>query len=197
MSVATLDSAPGRQEDRRPLIPSSVLAMLIFVFTEIMLFAGLISGHVIFMADQVGELWPPAGQPLLPVRETALNTGALILSGMMLLLSRFAFSQAPRRALVPLGLSVALGAFFVAFQGVEWAALIREGLTLQSSTYGAYFYLIVGTHALHAIVALLCLGWAFMGLRRGSLQRHHFDTVQLFWYFVVLVWPVIYLQVYQ
>ena len=47
-----------------------------------------------------------------------------------------------------------LGAFFVLFQGVEWVALLREGLTLTSSTHGAFFYLIIGTHALHAVVAL-------------------------------------------
>ena len=94
------------------------------------------------------------------------------------------------------GLSLALGAFFVLFQGTEWLGLIREGLTLRSSTYGAFFYLIVGAHALHAVAAISCLAWAWARLRQGILSDSEFKTVQVFWYFVVLVWPIIYFQVY-
>jgi heme/copper-type cytochrome/quinol oxidase subunit 3 len=35
-----------------------------------------------------------------------------------------------------------------------------------------------------------------MRLRRGLLTSAQFGTVQVFWYFVVLVWPVLYLKVY-
>ena len=187
----------GRPERRPPPVSNSVLAMLLFVGTEIMMFAGLISAHVIFMADQIGELWPPPGQPRLPFEDTALNTTALMASGVALLFGRFAFNHNTRRALVPVGIAVLLGSVFVGFQGVEWVALIGEGLTLQSSTYGAFFYLIVGAHAAHAVVAILCLGWVWVRLYQGRLQRSHFDAVQIFWYFVVLVWPFIFFQVYQ
>ena len=44
-----------------------------------------------------------------------------------------------------------LGAFFVVFQGAEWLALIGQGLTLTSSALGSFFYLIVGSHGLHAV----------------------------------------------
>jgi len=98
---------------------------------------------------------------------------------------------------VPLGMSVLLGAFFVSFQGIEWLGLIREGLTMTSSAYGAFFYLIVGTHALHAVIAISCLAWAWFRLRDRRLSETQFKSVQIFWYFVVLVWPIIYFQVYQ
>lgn len=182
---------------REPVVANSVLAMILFIGTEVMLFAGLISAHVIYMSDRIGELWPPPGQPRLPFEETAINTAALMASGVVLVLSRFAFNENPRRALVPVGIAVLLGSIFVGFQGVEWLALIGEGLTLWSSTYGAFFYLIVGTHALHAVAAILCLAWAWTRLYRGTLIKAHFDTVQIFWYFVVLIWPIIFLQVYS
>jgi cytochrome c oxidase subunit 3 len=89
-----------------------------------------------------------------------------------------------------------LGTFFVGFQGVEWVALLGEGLTMTSSTYGSFFYLIVGTHALHAVAALGGLGWAWLRLDRGLLTTSQLATVSAFWYFVVLVWPVLYLKVY-
>ena len=51
-------------------------------------------------------------------------------------------------------------------------------------------------HAIHAIGAILALAWAWFRLRAGRLTSTEFVTVQIFWYFVVLVWPFLYLQVY-
>ena len=84
----------------------------------------------------------------------------------------------------------------MALQGVEWLALIREGLTITSSTYGALFYTIIGAHAAHAVAAIAALGWATMRLGAGMLTREALSTVAIFWYFVVLVWPFLYVVVY-
>lgn len=197
MSSATEAARPQGPVAREPLLPNGVVAMLLFVFTEVMLFAGLISAHVIFISEQIGQIWPPLDQPRLPFAETAINTAALLLSGIVLALAHFGFRVEARRALIPLTGAVLLGTFFVGFQGVEWVGLIGEGLTMRSSSYGAFFYLIVGTHAVHAVAALACLGWAWIRLKRGRLSDAQFKTVQVFWYFVVLIWPVIYFQVYQ
>jgi heme/copper-type cytochrome/quinol oxidase subunit 3 len=99
-------------------------------------------------------------------------------------------------ARLPLLLSMLLGAFFVVFQGFEWVALVREGLTLTSSNMGSFFYLIVGTHALHAVAALGVLAYAWTLLQRGWLASSQLIAAQVFWYFVVGMWPVIYLVVY-
>lgn len=186
------------REPTRPrrIVSSGVLGMFMFVFTEAMVFAGMISAHAIVKSRAAGQMWPPFGQPRLPVESTALNTAALLASGLILVLAHFAYRRKTSRALVPLALSVLLGMFFVVFQGVEWVALLGDGLTMQSSPYGAFFYLIVGTHAVHAVAAILCLAWAFFRLRRRQLTASEFATVQVFWYFVVLVWPVLYLKVY-
>lgn len=178
-----------------PLVPNAVLGMAIFIFTEAMLFAGLISAHSITKASSaVG--WPPPGQPRLPVEDTAVNTAALLLSGVVVLFAQRRFRRDREGAFLPLAAGIALGAFFVGFQGVEWIGLIQEGLTLTSSTHGAFFYLIVGVHALHALAALLALGWAAAKLRRAVLPPSALAATSLFWYFVVLVWPVVYLRVY-
>ena len=178
------------------LIPSGVLGMLIFIFTEVMFFAGLISAHTIVRSQTVGQMWPPYGQPRLPVEQTALNSSALLLSGVFLVLAWFAYKRAAVSARVPLLISILLGIVFVVFQGAEWVALLAEGLTLQSSTYGGFFYLIVGAHGLHAVAALLGLIWSFKQLDQGILRASQLATVSAFWYFVVLVWPVLYWKVY-
>ncbi len=188
--VVALPVRPRRQ----PLLPNGVLGMLLFVLAEVMLFAGLISAFLVVKG--LATEWPPVGQPRLPARETAVNTAALLLSGAVLARAQGRFRRAPGRALRPLLLAVGLGAFFVVFQGVEWVALVREGLTLTSSAHGGFFYLIVGLHALHAVGAILALGWAALRLAEGHLSQETFAAVQVFWYFVVGLWPILYWQVY-
>ena len=177
-----------------PLLPNAVLGMLIFVIAEAMLFAGLVSAFMITRASAV--LWPPPGQPRLPFEETAVNTAALLASGVVLFFASRAFQREPRRARGWLLAAILLGAFFVVFQGYEWAGLIREGLTLTSSTHGSFFYLIVGLHALHAVAALILLFYVWLRLVRGRLVRSTFGSAQVLWYFVVGVWPILYLRVY-
>lgn len=185
--------APVRRE---PLVSNGVLGMLTFIFTEVMFFSGLISAHAIARSNAAGQMWPPFGQPRLPVQETAVNTAALLVSGIVLVIAWLAFRRERSSARIPLALSILLGGFFVWFQGLEWAALLQEGLTMQSSSYGGFFYLIVGSHAAHAIAALAGLVWAWLRLDKGKLAGSQLATVSAFWYFVVLVWPILYVKVY-
>jgi cytochrome c oxidase subunit 3 len=169
---------------RQPIVANGVLGVLIFVMTELMLFAGLISAFSIFRASAI--LWPPPGQPRLPIEETAFNTAALLASGALLYLARRSYSLRRERAKRALLASMLLGAFFVLFQGVEWARLIGEG----------FFYLIVGLHALHAVAGLIVLGYAWLRMQRGWLASSQLAAAEVFWYFVVGLWPVLYLVVY-
>ena len=193
------DDALGRPYQvparREPLLPNGVMGMLIFVATEVMFFSGLISAFIIGKSNAIGG-WPPPGQPRLPIEATAFNTVVLLASGVALFLAGRAFDRDTDSAKRPMALALGLGAFFVLFQGFEWVRLIGQGLTLTSSTHGGFFYLIVGTHALHAVSAIAALGWAFRQLVRDSLTYQHLAPVQIFWYFVVGVWPVLYTTVY-
>jgi len=179
---------------RTPVVANSVLGMLLFVASEAMLFAGLISGFTIIRSGAL--VWPPPDQPRLPVTTTAVNTVALLASGVMLYVAWRAFRRDPASAKRPLLASVLLGVFFVGFQGAEWVALLRDGLTLTSSSLGSFFYLIVGMHALHAVAALGVLVWAWWRLQRGWRAESQLQAAQVFWYFVVGVWPILYGVVY-
>ena len=179
---------------REPAVPSSLLGMLVFIASETMFFAGLISAFTIVRSG--APVWPPPGQPRLPLEETAVNTAALLASGILLILARRAFNRQRERAAAPLLAAMGLGAFFVVFQGVEWVALIGQGFTLASSSLGSFFYLIVGIHALHAVAALALLARTYLRLRRGWLASSQLAAAEAFWYFVVALWPILYLRVY-
>ena len=183
------------EQRREPLIPSGVMGMLLFVFTELMLFAGLISAFTISRSSAV--VWPPPGQPRLPFETTAFNTAILLASGVALFWARRRFRIQRASARRPLALAIALGAFFLVAQGREWVAMIAQGLTLTSSALGSFFYMIVGVHGLHALGALGLLGVTYARLRRGWLASSQLGTAEVLWYFVVGVWPVIWLVVYR
>jgi cytochrome c oxidase subunit 3 len=183
--------------DPRPLppIPSAVLGMSLFVFSETMLFAGLMSAFAIARAGSLLG-WPPPGQPRLPAEETAINTAALLASGGVLWLAGRAHRQEQRRAAAPMLTALTLAAFFVLFQGWEWTQLLAEGMTLTSSQQGSFFYLIIGIHGLHCVAAITALAWAYRRLTTGVLAASTFQAVRVFWYFVVGLWPMIYWRVY-
>ncbi|MBM4255518.1 MAG: heme-copper oxidase subunit III [Deltaproteobacteria bacterium] len=180
---------------RRTTTPANgVVGMLLFVVTEIMFFAGLISA---FIVTRAGVVWPPPDQPRLPVEATAINTLILLASGFALRRAHAAFVNFDldqTRKL--LALAIGLGALFVTFQGYEWIRLISFGLTMRSSTYGSFFYLLIGAHALHAVAAIIALIYCWRQLTRSELSRVRFSAVQVFWYFVVLLWPILYVLVY-
>jgi len=177
-----------------PLIASGVLGMLIFVIAEVMFFAGLISAFTIIRASSL--TWPPPGQPRLPIEATAFNTALLLASGVALWVARRRFRRDRASASRPLWLAIGLGVAFVGLQGSEWVSLIGQGLTLTSSTLGSFFYLIVGLHALHAIGAIALLTYTGVRLQRGWLARSQLATTEVFWYFVVGLWPILYAVVY-
>jgi heme/copper-type cytochrome/quinol oxidase subunit 3 len=195
MSVHTLPRLrDASKPPRTQLLPNGVMGMLIFVGTEAMLFGGLVSAFTIMRASAL--LWPPPGQPRLPVGETAINTLVLLASGIALFVAGRRYRRNAPTARVPLLVAMLLGAFFVLAQGREWVQLLGQGLTLTSSALGSFFYLIVGMHALHAMVALGVLAYAWNRLRRGFLPVGVMGAAEVFWYFVVGVWPFLYWRVY-
>src|SRR5262245_52069636 len=183
---------------RRGFTDHALFGMAVFIFTEVMLFAGFLSAYLIVRNSVPPGMWPPPDQPRLPFERTAINTAALLASGVLVWLAhRAASRRSPAAARVPLTLGVLLGALFVLLQGAEWTSLLRQGLTLSSSQVGAFFYLIIGAHAVHAVCALGFLVWCWTGIVAGQFRPARFGAAQLLWYFVVLVWPVLWLVMYR
>ncbi len=184
------------ESGRSKIIPDGVLGMIIFVFCEIMFFAGMISAHMITRANAVDGIWPPPGSPMLPVVETGINTGFLFLSGIFLHLGHRSFRSDQVKTRKYLLFSVVFGCLFVGLQGQEWIALLEQGLTFTSSAHGSFFYFVVGTHGIHAVCALLFMSYMLLLQQKGKLVETTFWAAEVFWYFVVGVWPLIYWQVY-
>ena len=92
-----------------------------------------------------------------------------------------------------------LGGIFLAIQGYEWFRLVGFGLTLQSSVYGGSFYLLIGAHAVHVAGGLIWLLTITILSAKGIVYPNELNKLKacgLYWFFVVLLWPFLYILVY-
>jgi heme/copper-type cytochrome/quinol oxidase subunit 3 len=180
---------------RRKLLPDQIFAMLVFVFTEIMFFTALVSAFIVIKGSRAN--WEIPAGVALPVILTGYNTLVLMLSGVMLWrvgrLIQAGKSLGEVRG--SLAYAIMFGAFFVGLQGYEWVQLMGYGLTMQSSIFGACFFLLIGSHAAHALVGIAVLLWWYGRLAK-KMDLADCRAVQIFWFFVVGIWPMLYGLVY-
>ena len=78
------------------------------------------------------------------------------------------------RATRALALTAVLGSLFLTIQGVEWVRLVGHGLTLGSGAFGATFYVLIGCHGVHVLVAVMWLATTALLARAGrfTAARH-------------------------
>lgn len=188
----------GVLDPSRPTAPVPIVATMVLIAGDLMLFAGLI--FAFWVLRLAAPVWPPPLQPRLPLFVTTVNTVVLLASGVTMFAALRALAGGRRRAVANrLGLSALLGGCFVMLQGYEWVRLVAFGLTVSSGIYGSLFYILVGVHGLHVLAALVWLTVTAIGAHRGTLasgRLAHVRACSLYWYFVVAVWPLIYVSVY-
>ena len=175
-------------------MPNAQLGMLIFVTTEIMFFIALVSSYLV-IKSRTGN-WVPPGDLTLPVVATAFNSVILFLSGILCFVAHKKLKErnpAWRRLFLR---AIILGGFFVLFQGMEWVKLIEYGMTMTSGVFGACFFLLIGSHGLHAASAIIAMTYYYFKSRRRDLPLSTLTALTIFWFFVVGIWPVLYGLVY-
>ncbi len=186
-----------------PLPPAAIVATALVIAGDVMLFAGLL---FVFWVLRLGApAWPPPLQPRLPLGLTAMNTLVLLASGAIDHMGGcgaqppISLTGSHARVVRSLAAAMLLGALFVVVQGYEWVRLVGFGFTVTSGTYGALFYTLIGTHALHVVVALAWLAAMLVRAARrrsGGGRDAAMEACVLYWRFVVALWPVLYVCVY-
>ena len=186
---ARIDSLRPWPVTRKPPISNAVLGTAIYVGTALMFFGGLMSATLIVRAGV--PTWPHPDVPRLPALVTGLNMAVLGASGVLVWWAwRTRARESRLRALLA---AVVLGALFVGVQGAEWARLLAHGVRVSSGQHAATFYTLVGAHALHVAGGLAALVVTWRRVRHG---RGDPAACALYWGFVVLLWPVLYVLVY-
>lgn len=193
------DGGGGRWEpDGGPPLTNARLAVWMLLAAETAFFGGFVGAYLVLRT--AAEVWPPLGQPRLPLGITAGNTVVLLASSVVLARAIRALRRGHRPALVRgLAGTAALGLLFLSIQGAEWVRLVRFGLTAWSGAYGAAFYTLIGVHGVHVLGALAWLGVVLALATRGRYGPRDHEGVlvcAMYWHFVVGLWPILYVLVY-
>lgn len=206
--MATLDPAvdpggtPTPKENRGSNMSMGMLAMVLFIGSEVMLFASFFAAYF-FVRFNVAEEWPPIaadGSPFeLPVLLTAVNTAILVTSSFTLhwgehRLKHYGDRRGLERGLL---LTILLGFTFLAIQVNEY---IHLGFTPQDQAFSAAFYTLTGFHGLHVFVGASLLLIMYVRIVRA----HDFTpkwavplgAASLYWHFVDVVWVLLFVLVY-
>ncbi len=175
-----------------------MIAILMVIASEMMLFSGLIGSFLIYRLS--APFWPPPAMPRLPIAVTWVNTFVLLTSaGTMTLALRAVHQNRQRLTRRYLLATLALGVTFLAVQGSEWVRLVAHGLKLSSGMYGGTFYLLIGCHGAHVtagVIWLACVAGFAMRGRYNARNAHAIEMCAVYWYFVCAVWPLLFGLVY-
>ncbi len=179
-------------------IEPAMLGLLLFIVIELMFFAGMISAYLVFRFSPV--VWPPVGQPRLPIEVTAVNTVVLLLSGFTFYKALKVLRQGKKGVYLSLlTLTTFLGIQFLVTQGYEWIQLVKFGLSVHSNVYGGFFYSLVGLHGVHVFGGVLALFWVLIRSLMGAYSAKDnlgVDLCRTYWFFVVGLWPILFSLIY-
>ena len=171
---------------------------IIWLSSELMFFAGLFAMYFTARA-RATEGWPPEPTELnLPYATTF--TIILVASSFTCQFGVFAAEQGNVYGLRRwFSLTFVLGLIFVLGQAFEYVALVEEGTSISSSTYGSVFYLTTGFHGLHVIGGLVAFVFLLIRSTMGRFtpaQATSAIVVSYYWHFVDVVWIGLFATIY-
>ncbi len=200
-STPVMSSTPLPAEPGQGGHPSHVhgghnlTGMVIFLLSESIIFLAFFAGYAVLKSSS--PVWLPEGVEGLEVREPLINTVILVSSSFVAYFAERALRSQNLWGFRALwGLTMAMGAYFVFGQAVEWAGL---PFSLQSGIYGGSFYLLTGFHGLHVITGVLLMGlMLFRSFRPGNYDSGDAGVtmVSLFWHFVDVIWIILFVLIY-
>jgi cytochrome c oxidase subunit 3 len=190
-------SVPGSQIGLHDL-PAKLgryrLGVALYIVSVVMLFVGFSSAYVVRRGIPTFEAatgaYSTQWEPLhLPVELLLVNTLLLLGSSVALENSRrrsrvsWASREEQKGSIlgwILLSLSLSLG--FIMGQGIAWHMLRSDGHFLASGARTAFFYILSGTHAFHAIVGIALLAWIVLRQRPWLPARRFLAVDLIAWY---------------
>jgi cytochrome c oxidase subunit 3 len=172
-----------------------VLGMVVFVASEAMFFATFFGAY--FTIYSVNPVWPPAGFPHLEPGLATVLTVLLVASSVTLQTGVRAIRRDRTRAmLVWLGLTILLGAGFLALQLYDYSLL---GFGVRDGIFGSLFYVMTGLHMAHVFGGVVFLVLVLVQGLGGQLTHAHHDSMEagsIYWHFVDVVWICLFTTFY-
>nr|WP_299242549.1 cytochrome c oxidase subunit 3 family protein [uncultured Halomonas sp.] len=183
--------AADTDSDWGPLsaLPGNPL-MWVLILSEMLVFAAAF-GLYAWMRAAEQPLFDASQQQLDPIMG-GLNTMVLLTSGLFAALAVNAVAQGrirhSRRWLLA---TMTLGAIFCAIKIVEYIDKFSAGLTPDTNTFFAFYYLLTGFHFAHVL-----FGLGVLALVTWRTTLANVETATAFWHMVDLIWILLYPLIY-
>jgi heme/copper-type cytochrome/quinol oxidase subunit 3 len=168
--------------------------MVFLILTEATFFSILLTSYW-FIRFQHGPVWPPDGIDKPKLFLVSVMTPILLVSSGPMHWAELGIKRGRLWQLkLGLVLTFAMGATFLALQGVEYHHILTREFTPRTDAYGTLFFSITGFHGIHVAVGLLMNLWLQYYSWRGSFSAERYLPVQnvvMYWHFVDAVWVFI------
>ena len=185
------------EEAHREAGGSTLLGFWIYLMSDALIFATLFAIYGVLSSAFAGG---PTPREIFELPLVAVNTALLLVSSITYGLAMIAMQEdrlgGVKAWLTATGL---LGASFVGIELYEFAKLIHEGATPQSSAFLSAFFTLVATHGLHVAFGIVWLAVMLVQLGQRGLHpdnRRRLMCLSMFWHFLDLVWIGVFTFVY-
>jgi heme/copper-type cytochrome/quinol oxidase subunit 3 len=223
MAHATADAHATSHHYTTTGLDNRKVAIWMFIGSECMLFASLISTYLIYKGKNlVGplphEAWtnPQTGQTfpaILDIPVTSVSTFVLLMSSFSMVMALAAvenrnkpkpanpgfWQKVENSSKLWLFMTCLMGATFLGFQAYEFTSFVHEGLTIRRNLFGSSFFTLTGFHGAHVTAGVIWLGTLLaIDMKRGLQPKDAVwvDIAALYWHFVDVVWIAIFTLVY-
>lgn len=185
------------------------MGMALFIASEVMFFVAFFwaffdvslypaETHQYLRAVYTGGAWPPVGIETIPAFDLPfMMTMILLLSGCTVTWAHHAILHGNNKdAIMGLGISVALGFFFLCFQMYEYH---HASFAFKQGVFASTFYMATGFHGFHVFVGTVFLFVCWRRSLKGqfTVQKHFgFEAAAWYWHFVDVVWLFLFVAVY-
>lgn len=187
----------------------SKMGMWLFIFTELLLFAGLFVVYGVYRYLNPEAFALAAEQ--LSVTVGAINTIALLVSSATIAMASSSIRLKNKRlTLLLLLVTLAMAVLFMVNKYFEWMGKIEHGFFPSSPAlhglgsgdtlfFGLYFFM-TGLHALHILIGIVLITVVFLRVKNNSITDNNpvlLDNSGLYWHMVDVIWiflfPLFYL----
>jgi cytochrome c oxidase subunit 3 len=187
------------------------MGMWLFLYTELLLFAGLFIVYAMYLVRYRQEFIQGSGE--LSLVSGAVNTVFLLTSSLTMALSISATRRSRKNlAAILLAATILLAAAFFVVKFFEWSHKLHAGIYPGSDTlaemgagltiFYALYFAMTGLHAIHVLVGAAVLSVMLALVARGRVHAGRYVALEntgLYWHLVDVVWillfPLFYLVV--
>ncbi len=188
---------------------ASKLGMWLFLFTELMLFGGLLLVYAIYRYLNPEDF--KSGSEHLDLFFGTFNTIVLITSSFTVAASVTATQKGQTKAAVWLLITtIVLACIFMVNKYIEWGHKFEIGLYPKGDHFTelakgeqlffVLYYFLTGLHGLHVIIGAVVIGFSISRLVKKKITSDNYvfqENAGLYWHLVDLIWiflfPLLYL----